>query len=206
MRMGIKRDAHHIVRTTKNLHASTTEKVNFMPKKTKEHLIDAIQNNTIDRETKILNVMCNISILLMSLVTEAFSDLFTGIAEGMVQAISANLNPSEENIKERTGEIQDLETKIPRQFREQMITMKTDIQKQIQERKQDILALIADPVFDKGIAIAEHYNTRLPRLTQDLDELSLLSYIALLKENDPQCTKMFQELMEWMKTVPQPPK
>jgi hypothetical protein len=159
-----------------------------------------------DREEKILNVMCNTSVLLMSLMTEAFSDLFAGMAEGMVQAVSSSLGVPEENTRQGSEKMRNLSTKIPQEVRTQMIAMKTDIRKQFQEKKQELQCILVDPVFDTGIAIAESYSTRLPKLTEDLDEVSLLGYLALLKTEDPQCTKMFQALMEWMKTVPQPPK
>jgi uncharacterized protein (DUF305 family) len=165
-------------------------------------LVKGTQN---DREEKILNVMINTSILLMSLMTEAFSDLFAGMTEGMVQAVGSGLGMSEESTKQGSEKMRNLTTKIPQEVRTQMMSMKTDIRKQFQEKKPEIQHLFADPVFDKGIAIAESSVMRLPRLTEDLDEVSLLGYLALLKAEDPQCTEMFQALMEWMKTVPQPP-
>jgi hypothetical protein len=176
-----------------------------MRKATKKRINQKNQATAEDRETKVMNIMCNTSILLMSLMTEAFSDLFTKMAEGLVHAVTTSLGASEEGTKEGIEKIQDLKTKIPQQLREQMITMKTDISNQLQAKKHDIQTLIADSCFDKGITIVESFRTQLPKLTQDLDELSLLSYIALLKANDPQCTKMFQELAEWIKTIPQPP-
>jgi hypothetical protein len=81
--------------------------------------------------------------------------------------------------------------------------MKTDITKQMNEKKEQILPLLADRRFDEGITIVERYEFGLPRLTTDLDERSLLAYIALLQENNEQFTKMFQELLEWMKNLPQ---
>jgi len=166
----------------------------------------AIAKGTLnDREEKILNVMVNTSILLMSLMTEAFSDLFAGMTEGMVQAVGSSLGMSEEDTKQGSEKMRNLTTKIPQEVRAQMMSMKTDIRKQFQERKPEIQHLLIDPVFDKGIVIAESSATRLPKLTENLDEVSLLGYLALLKAEDPRCTKMFQALMEWMKTVPQPP-
>jgi 16S rRNA G966 N2-methylase RsmD len=164
------------------------------------------QGTLDDREEKIINIMCNTSILLMSLMTEAFSDLFAGMAEGMVQAVSSSLGVSEESTKQGSEKMRNLTAKIPQEVRAQMIAMKTDIRKQFQEKKQAIQNVLIDPVFDKGITIAESSTAQLPKLTEDLDEISLLGYLVLLKREDPSCTKMFQALMDWMKTVPQPPK
>jgi predicted RecB family endonuclease len=164
----------------------------------------ASKRSIVDRETKILNILSNTSILLMALMTEAFSGLFTEMAEGMVRAVTASLGAAEENTTENIEKLQDLKKQIPKQIIEQMVTMKTDISKQLQAKKHKIRPMIADAKFDEGIRIAEHYDVGLPKMTQELDELSLLSYIALLNANDPACTKLFQELVEWMKTVPQP--
>jgi len=157
-----------------------------------------------DREMKILNIMSNISILLMSVMTEAFSAVFSEMTEGLVQSLTTSLGVSEKEAKKGSDKFQELKTKIPQQVIEQMAAMKADIKAQLQGKQRDIESLIANPSFDEGIRIAERYKIGLPTLTQDLDELSLLGYLTLLKANDPTCTKMFQELMEWMKTVPQP--
>jgi len=73
----------------------------------------------------------------------------------------------------------------------------------MKEKKEKITSLIADKRLDEGIAIVERYNFNLPRLSCDLDERSLLGYMTLLQQNDEQFTKMFQELLEWMKDLPQ---
>ena len=174
--------------------------VNLLPKKTH---IKPVNTNTKNRETKIMNVMCNTSIILMSTFMEAFSDVFTKMATEMTHALTASLGAPEETTKEMNGKMDNLITELPKQLIEQIVTMKADINKQLYEKKQDIEKMIADPKFDQGITISETYDFGMPQLTQDLDELTLLKYIALVKANNPQCTTMLQELMEWMKNVPQ---
>jgi hypothetical protein len=102
-------------------------------------------------------------------------------------------------------EMSTLKKEFPKQMMEQMVSLKADMTKQLQGKKQEIGKMIADPAFDKGIFIVEQYDFSLPSLTQELDELSLLRYIALMKADNPVFLKMFQELMDWMKSVPQPP-
>jgi hypothetical protein len=155
---------------------------------------------TQDRESKILNIMLNTSILLMALMTDAFSDAFAGMAAGMAQAVAAGVEGTD---KEPTTKetIQRMKTEFPKQIITQIIQMKTDMKKQLEAKKDEIGKKIVDPKFDAGITIAERYDLGVPNLTSDLDEKSLLKYIMLLKANDAQCTKMFQALMEWMKTV-----
>jgi hypothetical protein len=171
-----------------------------MPKKDRKQGMRQGAQQTQDRESKILNIMLNTSILLMALMTDAFSDAFAGMAAGMAQAVAAGFEGTD---KEPTTKetIQRVKTEFPKQMITQIIQMKIDMKKQLEAKKDEIGKKIADPKFDAGITIAERYDMGVPNLTSDLDEQSLLRYIMLLKANDAQCAKMFQELMEWMKTV-----
>ena len=82
--------------------------------------------------------------------------------------------------------------------------MKIEITTQLHEKKEALASVIVDKKFDEGIAIVERYTFALPKLSGDLNEHALFGYIALLKENNKQFTTMFQELVEWMKHLPQP--
>ena len=114
--------------------------------------------------------------------------------------------PQQDTIKEIHGETEKIQNELPKQMREQLLAMKTDITTQMREKKEKFESIITDRRFDEGIAIVERYNFNLPKLSCDLDERSLLGYLALLQENNEQFTKMFQELLEWMKDLPQPKK
>jgi hypothetical protein len=81
--------------------------------------------------------------------------------------------------------------------------MKQDLAKQIQEKRKTLEPLLADKQFDTGITIAERSTIHLPRLTKDLTEAALLGYLALLQTNDPEFSEMFQQLLEWMNSLPQ---
>lgn len=171
-----------------------------MPKKEKKPVMRQGATPTLDRESKILNIMVNTSILLMGLMTDAFSDAFAKMAAGVAQVVAAGVKDTDN--KPATKEIiQRVKTEFPKQMITQILQMKTDMKKQLRAKKGEIGKKIADPKFDAGITIAEQYDMGVPNLTSDLDEQSLLRYIVLLKTNDAQCTKMFQVLMEWMKTV-----
>ena len=175
-----------------------------MQKKTNSKNSTPPEQNTQARETKILNVICNTSILLMSVVTEAFTEVFTKLSKEMITAITTGLGTPEDTIKEIHGETDNLQKELPKQIREQLLAMKTDITTQMKEKKEKLASILADKRFDEGITIVERYKFNLPKLSCDLDERSLLGYIALLQENNEQFTKMFQELLEWMKNLPRP--
>lgn len=155
-----------------------------------------------DRETKILNLLCNTSLLLMSMITEVFSQVFTSLTKEMITALTTSVGAPYDT----TGNLEDLEKNLPDTLRKELMTMKSDLQKQLYEKRQDLGMLLSDPRFDTGIKIVERTQLALPELTRDLDERSLFGYLALLKTEDPQVTSMFKELFEWMNTLPQPGK
>jgi hypothetical protein len=153
---------------------------------------------THNRETKIFNLLCNVSLILMTMITDAFSQVFTNITKEMVEAISSSFGAPQDTSKS----LDDLEKKFPEQLRKELISMKTDLQKQFDEKKENISTLLSNPQFDTGLAIIDRVSLPLPKLTEDLDERSLLGYLALLQTEDPQVSSMFTELFEWMNTLP----
>ncbi|MCX6662172.1 MAG: hypothetical protein NTY91_06435 [Euryarchaeota archaeon] len=155
-----------------------------------------------DRETKIFNLLCNTSLVLMTMITQAFSQVFTTITKEMITALTTSLGTPQD----ATRNLDDLEKNLPDTLRKELMTMKNDLQKQLNEKRQSLATLLSDPRFDTGIDIVERTQLPLPKLTQDLDERSLFGYLTLLQSEDPQVSAMFKELFEWMNTLPQPTK
>lgn len=174
-----------------------------MQKKINRKNNTSLKINNQRRETKILNVICNTTILLMSTMTEALTSVFTTLSKEMITAITTGLGAPADTTKEIHGETDKIQNELPKQMREQLLAMKVDITAQLKEKKEKFSSIIADKKFDEGIAIVERYNFNLPKLSCDLNERSLFGYFALLQENNEQFTKMFQELLEWMKALPQ---
>jgi len=161
-----------------------------------------VEKQNDDRETKIINVLCNTTLLLMAMLTEAISAVFTTLSKEMITALSTSFGGGDD----ATKKIDDLDKQIPEQFRKELMTMKQDLNKQLHEKRQELGPLLADPRFDTGLAIVDRTSVSLPKLTQELDERSLFCYLALLLAADPSVTALFKELFEWMNTLPQPEK
>jgi hypothetical protein len=172
--------------------------VDHMTQKKSKQPNKPIEQKDEDRETKILNLLCNTSLILMTMITEAFSQVFANLTKEMVNAFSNSVGAPQDTSKN----LDDLEKNLPDKLRKELMTMKSDLQKQLKEKKQDLGSLLADPCFDTGIAIVERVSLSLPKLTQDLDERALLGYLALLQTEDPQVSAMFKDLFEWMNTLP----
>jgi hypothetical protein len=173
-----------------------------LTKKTSAQPPSLAEKKDDDRETKILNVLCNTSILVMTMMTDAFSEIFTTLSKEMMTTVATSLGAPEESTKK----INALHQQIPDDLRKELMTMKNDLQKQLHEKKLELGSFLKDPLFDKGVSIAEQTTLPLPKLTTDLDEVSLFGYLTLLKTNDAQATTLFQQLFEWMNSLPQPEK
>lgn len=174
-----------------------------MQKKMARNKNTSLKQDNPDRDTQILNIINNTTILLVSMMTEAMTNVFTTLSKEMMTAMSKGFGAPEESAKDIQRTTDDLERKIPEELHKQLHEMKTDITKQMNEKKEQIAPLLSDKRFDRGIEIVQRYEFNLPRLTCDLDERSLLGYLALLNRDDEQFTKMFKELLEWMNNLPQ---
>jgi hypothetical protein len=90
------------------------------------------------RETKIMNVICNTTILLMSIMTEAFTSIFTKLSKDMITAITTDLYTPVDTIKKIHGETNNIRYELPKQIREQLLEMKLDVTAQMKEKKRKI--------------------------------------------------------------------
>lgn len=168
----------------------------------KNHQHDQGRQNNEDRDRQILNILCNVSILLMATLTEAVSGLFSTLSTEMIGSLAKSFGATEQDTKT----LDEVQKKLPQAFRDELLTIKNDITRQLNEKRTELEPFLADPRFDTGIRIAQRNPSHVPRLTDDLDDHSLLTCLALLQANDPEFTRMFQQLLEWMNTLPQPEK
>ena len=168
------------------------------------HMTDETKKTThahpLDRETQLFNLLTNTSLLLMSMMTEAFSELFTTLAQEFFHALNTQLITNDNEIKN----LDELTQNIPERLKKEIISMKQDLANQFKEKRQTLNLLLSDPRFNTGFVIVQDTPYHLPKLTQDLTETQLLSYLALLQTNDASVTRLFQKLLEWMNTLPQP--
>jgi hypothetical protein len=168
-----------------------THAVNHMQKKMNNKNNTPPELNNHKRETKILNVICNTTILLMSVMTETFTSIFTKLSKEMITAITTGLDAPADTIKKIHGETNNMQNELPKQIREQLLAMKIDVITQMKEKKEKFTSLIADRKFDEGIKIVGRYNFSLPKLSSDLDEQPPIT-IANKKEKRGVITNIHQ--------------
>ena len=163
----------------------------------------ALQNKT-DREDKIMHAIANTSIILMSTMMDAFSQIMVNttaaLASGMAGAMGGK--EAEQQINEKVKQkLPEVDEKIKAMISE----MKKDIYAQIGQKTKEMKPLLSDQVFNAGPQIIEKYDFKLPKLTQELDDKTLAQYVLLLVKEDPCFAEMFKALVEWMNSLPKLP-
>ncbi len=157
-----------------------------------------------DRESKIMNSIANVSIILMSIMMGAFSELMvktTGaMASGMANAIGG-----EEAAVQVENEVTQKLPEVNDKMKALVSNIRKDMYAQLKQKRKDIEPLLSDKVFDIGPQTIEEYDFGLTKITEELDENTLSRYTQLMACEDPKFGKMFKALTEWMNSLPKEP-
>ncbi len=147
--------------------------------------------------------MANTSVILMSTIMGAFTDVIvnaTGaMASGMAEAMGGK--EAADNVNR---EIKQGLPEIDEKMKAMISDLRKDIYSQMKQKKQELMPLLSDPAFEVGPKIIEKYDFKLPKLTEELDDNALTQYSQLLVGEDIRFAKMFKELAEWINSLPKP--
>jgi hypothetical protein len=156
-----------------------------------------------DRTTGIMNTITNTSVILMSVMMGGFAKAMVEVTGDMASEMAGSVDPEEgERIR---AEAQERLPGIDEEMRSMVSDMRKDLYAQVGEKRKEIEPLLSDPVFDLGPKIVDRYEFGLPKLTEELDDASLVQYTRLLVDEDPNFSRMFQELTDWINSLPKPP-
>ncbi len=158
----------------------------------------ALQNSE-EREKKIFNCMINSSIILMSSLMGAFSEVMVNAVGSMASGFAEAAGD-----EERARKIKEELPEATQKFMKMISDTRKDIYRQFEQKKKEIKPIVAEPIFDEGPKIVENYDFGLPKLTEELDDLSLASYTQLIVSDDKRFDVMFKDLMNWMNSLPKP--
>jgi uncharacterized membrane protein len=159
--------------------------------------------NKSDRETKILNAMANTSVLLMSTMMGAFTNLMVDATSAMASGMAEAMGGKEVQDKV-SQEIKQGIPEVNQKVKAMISDIRRDICAQMREKRQEFESLLSDPTFDVGPRIIEKYDFKLPKLTEEIDDNALSQYSQLLLSEDVGFAKMFKELAEWIGSLPKP--
>ena len=156
------------------------------------------------REKKILNLVTNTGIILMGTLmgglTEVMMNLTGTLASGMAETFGAE--KSGEDVKR---EIKQKRPEIDDKVKSMVSDVRKDLYAQMEEKRKEIEPFLSDPAFDVGPKKIDEYDFSLPKLTEELDDNTIAQYAYLLVSEDPNFSKMFGELTQWMNTLPKFP-
>ena len=155
----------------------------------------------LERETRIINVMVNTTVVMMSSLMGAFSEVMveatSAMAEGMTEAFAGK----EESKKTKKAVDEKLPV-VDEKMKQMVSELKKQMYTQLQQKKKEITPLLSDPVFDAGPKIVEEYDFNLPKLTEELDDQTLAQYTQMGATGNPRFLEMFRQLTEWLNTLP----
>ncbi|MCL5876822.1 MAG: hypothetical protein M1540_03315 [Candidatus Bathyarchaeota archaeon] len=154
-----------------------------------------------EREARIINTIVNTTVIVMSVMMGAFSQVMvkaTGaMASGMTEAFAGKEEgeKAKEAVEKQLPEVDQKMTQIVSDLRKEMY-------EKMQQNRQEIAPYLVDPVFDAGPKIIEAYDFGLPKLTQELDDQTLAQYTQLITTEDARFAEMFKQLSEWLNKLP----
>ncbi len=160
--------------------------------------------NDTDRTRKVMNTITNTSIILMSTLLGGFSQVMMETMGTMASGMAGAMG-GEEAGEEVSKEFEQKAPEVDEKMREMMSEMRRDIYAQMEEKRGEIEPYLSDGTFDVGPEIVEGYDFGIPRLTEELDDISLVQYSQLLVSEDPTFAEMFGKLTEWLNTLPKSP-
>ena len=164
----------------------------------------ALQSRVV-LEDKIINAMVNTSVILMSTMMGAFTQVIGStmgaMASGMAEAMGGKEASNKVNQEINQG-LPEIDAKMKAMISD----LRKDIYSQMRQKRQELETMLSDPAFKIGPEIIEKYDFNLPKLTQELDDNALARYSQLLVSEDVPFCKMFKELTEWINSIPKPNK
>jgi len=158
----------------------------------------------VNREDRIMNSMVNVSVILMSTMMGAFTQVLSNAAGSMASGMAEAIGGKEVGDK-IDREIEKSLPEVDEKMKAMISDIRKDIYSQMKQKKQEIEPLLSDPAFEIGPKIIEKYDFKLPKLTQELDDNTLAQYSQLLVNENVLFAKMFKELTEWINSLPKPP-
>ena len=162
------------------------------------------QKNDLNRESKIMNLMINTSIILMSTLMDGFAEIFMGATGAMASGI-AEMAGGEKAKEETEREFKKKLPQISDKMRSMISEMRRDLYEQMEQKRKEIEPFLSDPIFDVGPKAVEKYDFGLPKLTQELEDSTLAQYSYLIVSEDAAFGQLFSELGDWLNNMPKFP-
>jgi hypothetical protein len=165
---------------------------------------EMLQDTAGEREKKIMNTIVNTSIILMSTLMGAFTEVMVNITGAMASGMAESISGKEvgdqvhREVKQKLPEVDEKMKKL-------ISDVRKDVYVQLGQKAKEIIPLLSDQTFDVGPRIIEKYDFKLPKLSEELDDSALAQYSQLLASEDSGFATMFKELTSWLNSLPKFP-
>ena len=159
------------------------------------------QNETGKREKKIMNAIVNTSIILMSILMGAFTEVMVNTTDAMASGIAEAIGGKEAGDQVHREVSQNL-PEVDEKMKKLISDVRKDVYIQIGQKTKEIAPLLSNHTFDNGPKIIEKYDFQLPKLTEELDDNTILHYAKLLASEDSIFVELFKELTGWLNSLP----
>ena len=161
------------------------------------------------RDKKLENLFRNHSMIFMGVFDEGFADvadsMIRTIDMGAVAAAGAPTAKRRSRGKEAAKPVATLGPEQRARIKDIFSGIREETDSQWPKDPRVFRAYVAGPSFDEGIKIAESYDFGRPKLTEELSDETLASYVFLLKAGDRRLGEMFRMLADWQRRLPRPP-
>ena len=164
------------------------------------------------RNKKLENLIKNHSMIFMGMFEEAFATIAEAMTETMtagtasiVDALGGSLGGSKKGKTPASTAKDGLAPHVRVQIGQALSGIREELESQWPKSSSAFRQYISSPAFDKGIRIVDKYDFKRPKLTEELSDEVLASYIFLVQSGNADIAKMFKELSEWQEGLPKPP-
>jgi hypothetical protein len=175
---------------------------NAKNQKSKAKEVNLLSNSVFKDE--IIYAMANTSVLLMSTMMGAFTQVVVNATGAMASGMAEAMGGKEAGDKVNQ-EIKQGLPEVDEKMKEMISDIRKDLYSQMKQKSKELEPLLSDPAFEVGPKIIEKYEFNLPKLTQELNDTALTKYSQLLMSENKLFVKMFKELTEWLSSLPKPP-
>lgn len=158
--------------------------------------------NKAERNQRVIYSAFNTSIIMMATMMEDFTEFLTDTAGAMASGM-AEACGDEEAGEEIRKEVRESKGGLDQRLRELISEQREPTYKEMERKRHRIEPLITDPIWDEGPKIVDRYDFGLPKMTEVLNDDTMVAYAKMLVEEDPAFTEMFKALVDWINRVPQ---
>ncbi len=157
-----------------------------------------------DKFKKIMNLIFNFSMIMggvmMSSMGQALGAMAQAMSEGIEETMAEIADPKgKKAIKKKLPAKEEISANIRKMTKDIPQQMQA-LRPQLEANKDKIKKVLTEKFCDQGLKINSKYKFKFD---QQLSGEETANYFTLALQNDPEFSKMFQELAAWMETAPQ---